>query len=81
MVVDLSKIDCKASSLNSSAEYGKTDTYNGKEIVVNQSSQLPSPVWSKISVITDKEAMINEVISDTSDSEKPMYYIVKIKMP
>lgn len=59
-------------------QYGKTDTYNGKEIVVNQSSQLPSPVWSKISVITDKEAMINEVISDTSDSEKPMYYIVKV---
>ncbi len=59
-------------------QYGKTDTYNGKEIVVNQASQLPSPVWAKISVVTDKEAMINEVIADTSDSEKPMYYVVKV---
>ncbi len=59
-------------------QYGKTDTYNGKEIVVNQSSQLPSSVWAKISVITDKEAMINEVIADTSDAENPMYYVVKV---
>lgn len=59
-------------------QYGKTDTYDGKEIVVNQSSQLPTTVWSKISVITDKEAMINEVVADTSDSENPMYYVVKV---
>lgn len=58
--------------------YGKTDTYTGAEIVVNQSSQLPSVVWSKISVITDKEAMINEVVADTTDAENPLYYVVKV---
>ncbi len=58
--------------------YGKTDTYTGSEIIVNQSSQLPSVVWSKISVITDKEAMINEVITDNTDAENPLYYVVKV---
>lgn len=58
--------------------YGKTDTYTGAEIVVNQSSQLPSVVWSRISVITDKEAMINEVITDSTNAENPVYYVVKV---
>ena len=60
-------------------QFGKTDTYDGSEIVVNQSSGLPSVVWSRISVITDKEAMINEVITDNiTDAEKPVYYVVKV---
>lgn len=60
-------------------QYGKTDTYKGTEEIVNQSSGLPSAVWSKISVITDKEAMINEVITDSvTDAEKPVYYVVKV---
>ncbi len=63
---------------SAAAAYGKTDTYTGAEIVVNQSSQLPAVVWSKISVITDKEAMINEVITDSTDAEKPIYYVVKV---
>lgn len=58
--------------------YGKTDTYTGAETIVNQSSQLPSVVWSKISVISEKEAMINEVIADTTDAENPVYYVVKV---
>lgn len=60
-------------------QYGKTDTYKGAEEIVNQSSGLPSAVWSKISVITDKEAMINEVITDSvTDAENPVYYVVKV---
>ncbi len=60
-------------------QFGKTDTYDGKEIIVNQASGLPSAVWAKISVITDKEAMINEVIVDNiTNSESPVYYVVKV---
>lgn len=60
-------------------QFGKTDTYKGDEIIVNQSSGLPSALWAKISVITDQEAMINEVITDTiTDSENPVYYVAKV---
>lgn len=64
---------------DAASEYGKTDTYKGDEIVVNQSSGLPSTVWAKISVVTDKEAMINEVIADTTtNADNPIYYVVKV---
>lgn len=64
---------------DAASEFGKTDTYKGDEIIVNQSSGLPSAVWSKISVISDKESMINEVIADsTTDAENPVYYVVKV---
>lgn len=59
-------------------EYGKTDTYKGNEIIVNNASGLPTDVWSKISVITDKEAMIDEVIKDATNAESPVYYVVKV---
>lgn len=60
-------------------QFGKTDTYKGDETIVNQSSGLPSAVWAKISVITDHDAMINEVITDNiTDSENPVYYVVKV---
>lgn len=60
-------------------EYGKTDTYTGSEMIVHQSSGLPSVVWAKISVVTDKESMIGEVITDTTtDAENPAYYVVKV---
>lgn len=60
-------------------EYGKTDTYKGNEIIVNQSSGLPTVVWAKISVVTDKEAMINEVITDNlTDATSPKYYVVQV---
>lgn len=60
-------------------EFGKTDTYTGSEMIVHQSSGLPSVLWAKISVVTDKESMINEVITDsTTDAEKPTYYVVKV---
>lgn len=64
---------------DAATEFGKTDTYKGNEIVVNQSSGLPSTVWAKISVVSDKESMISEVIADTTtDANNPLYYVVKV---
>lgn len=75
----LEAVQGETSFEDAASEFGKTDTYKGDEIVVHQSSGLPSTVWAKISVVTDKESMINEIIADTTtDAENPAYYVVKV---
>lgn len=76
----LSDIEGGADFEETAEKYGKTDTYKGNEIIVNQSSGLPSVVWAKISVITDQDHLISEVIQDaTTDAANPTYYVVKVE--
>lgn len=75
----MSDIENGADFEETATKYGKTDTYKGDEIIVNQSSGLPSVVWAKISVVTDSDHLISEVITDaTTDAENPTYYVVKV---